>query len=1066
MPNLSAPLAALAAGAVAASFGVIAPDVMADADAPTGASILAPTADEFAGTGEVPVRLRTGSKITAVRVFNGTHDVTRRFSRRGDQWTAKLPRSVVDPGKNKLVVQAMAGDRSGEATTVTFVAGRAKPSPLTVRSGTDRSGQLPVAVATPMASRAELTVNGRRVRAMHDSVADTDHRWLVSRQDGLRAGRNALVVRTYDQDGRHAVKRWTVERPANLPFVEAGAQSRAATAGRWLTLDGSRSEGRQLDYTWTVVKAPKGAKPELRRANSAKASFKPDKSGVYEIALRATRGGKARAASAAGAVQDVTTVYAAPTFGSQGLYVGTDLEHGNDPDDYASIRYGGEWYAAANATNPDLFLQIDPATLAVLQTGDHTQITPTAGKITIGVWNDASVPYTDDRYGSMVWIGTQVVANSSAGSQGGAGNPYSNLHGWLTPTSTKSPVRTSPQWVSSDFLQVQTRAETSALPQNTMTVNGQPKTVTLPSGVSAGYQLVVLDNAGNMVFTPDAYPITGNATADTATENQLAADIENWNQGTTILIQGFGPLPSVPANSDFANELDALGGRSDVAFLLNATHDANGGAYALIAGQRTTGNLRGWYGKEASHDRTGGGTLTALLARDPEADNYVARQSDSATGNSAGAQRYKYLPFVYGAPTPWAGAIRNANNTAVVPATAGQSAALAWIADYASTNDWTVTSATAQCPGAPDPIRASYCTTSATDLQNLKDNITNHLPAYSTTTSFSSDDYAAAQNNFEWEIADVASVQADLSAYANLYSIQNSIQAIVDANSIGQQIQKTQNLELQAQNSSTSDGMNIAVATLQMTSALPDVGSIASFFEGMIEMAQAVGTPDEPTPSLANQIELTEANAGSTVAANLSAAADNLDQFALYLVQDPQKLFTGAYALSRGDLALTTDTKSDLVTATTYGVRQYLWGAILGTSYAAFTGSAAIGTNPECNYNDGTPVFPFKNVLTGNSHWSWKAPDSSGVQVNWWIAMTQTSNPLQYAYQHNNIGLDASVTNPLFAPIDPSLPVDQQVNVGAVMPYFALDYLPFIPVREVNPDRDPSPGTGCVVTKY
>jgi hypothetical protein len=82
------------------------------------------------------------------------------------------------------------------------------------------------------------------------------------------------------------------------------------------------------------------------------------------------------------------------------------------------------------------------------------------------------------------------------------------------------------------------------------------------------------------------------------------------------------------------------------------------------------------------------------------------------------------------------------------------------------------------------------------------------------------------------------------------------------------------------------------------------------------------------------------------------------------------------------------------------------------------------------------------------------------------MSMLQTSNPLPYAYQHNSIGLNTTVSGSLFAPIDPTKPVGQQVNVGAVMPYFALDYLQFLPVREVNPDRDPDPGTGCTVSKF
>ncbi|MDA0180118.1 hypothetical protein OJ997_07415 [Solirubrobacter phytolaccae] len=1049
MTLFSPTLAALGASVIVL-LGVVAPAAEADASAPSGASIVAPGANDFVGTDDVRVRVRAGAKVTAIQAFNGTHDVTRRFKRHGRVWSAKLPRSVITPGTNKLVVHALAGKRSGEATTITFIAGRASASPLKLRSGrTVKAGQIPVAIATPTAARAELRVNGTRVASARNGVAAKKHEWLVSRQDGLRAGRNTLTVRTYDQDGRHATKRWTVTRPAGAPFAEAGPQSRTAKAGRWLKLDGSASKGRKLAYAWRVVEAPDGAKPRLRGARSSTPRFMPDRAGTYRLALRATHRGQARASAASAASEDVVTVYTAPTFGSQGLYVDTALTLGSA----ASISYGGESYAAASPTSPDLFLQIEPATLTVKQTGDHTQITPQAGMITIGVWTNATVPYTTNQHGSMVWIGTQLVAHNSS-----VGTPVSNLRGWLTPT---TPTGVTAKWVGADYLQVQTRTANPDATQNTMSINGTAYSAALPAGAIAGYHALALDNAGAPRWS-NLYPIYGVAGTDTAIENLLAVELKaQAAQGGTLLIQGFGNLPSVAQGSELGAQLDALGGRSDVAYRLNGTHDANGGAYALIAALRSKGLLFGWHGEEASFERTGGGALTALLWRDAEANDYIVQHADDAD-ISAGPNRYQYLPLIYGAPTAYTNVIRDADNDALVSATPGQSAAMAAIVAYAIQHRWTVSDPGSKCPGDLDAIRASYCTTSSQDLQNLKDGITNQLPAYTTTDAYTQQDLTDARINFENEIADVATVQADLATYANLYAVKGSLQAIVDANVIGQTIEENKQLTLMSQGSTSTDTLNMINASLAMISAFPDVGFMASFVGGMSAMAQSVASADNPTPTIANEVELTEANALATVAATYSGAAGRFGDIGNYLVQDPQKLLTVAYALSKGELTLTPDRQEDLSASATYGMRQFLWGTILSTSYGAFIADPALGSNPECSYGLSNEWYPMKGLgATGNSHWAWATPDTGGKAFNWWIAMLQTSDPLQYAYTHTGIGLPTTVTDPLFSPINPALPVDQQVNVGAVAPYFWIDYLPFNTLRAVNTASDPNPTKGC-----
>ena len=292
----------LAAAATFASFGA------ADADAaPIGVKVAAPAAETLVKTNAVPVRLDVAPDVTSIQVWDGTKDVTRRFTRKGRVYGARLP---LKPGAHKLLVHAMAGKKSAGSQKVEFIVARDVADLLTVRSGATAAisqgptgttsyrptpGQVPVAVHTDTPTVATLKVNGHRVDDLRGMQKRTDHSWLVSVRDGLKAGRNVFVTEAHDANGRHQVKRWTVRRSSGLPLAEAGPRERVVAPRRPVTLDGTQSRsterGAELTFAWRVVKAPKGAKPQLRGASSAKPTFTADVAGVYQVALRTTQAG-------------------------------------------------------------------------------------------------------------------------------------------------------------------------------------------------------------------------------------------------------------------------------------------------------------------------------------------------------------------------------------------------------------------------------------------------------------------------------------------------------------------------------------------------------------------------------------------------------------------------------------------------------------------------------------------------------------------------------------------------------------------------------------------------------
>ena len=157
--------------------------------------------------------------------------------------------------------------------------------------------------------------------------------------------------------------------------------------------------------------------------------------------------------------------------------------------------------------------------------------------------NDVGWNTTSDPFGSQVWIGTTLVAsNHSPNAPATVGNPTTNLHGWLQPASSDSAGDAT--WVDSDMLQVKTRSATDTPSQNTIEINGRTYRQALPSGANGGYQLVVLDNDGNVIVN-SLYALTGNPSADAATENNLATTMVNYTHRASLLLEGFGTLPAI-----------------------------------------------------------------------------------------------------------------------------------------------------------------------------------------------------------------------------------------------------------------------------------------------------------------------------------------------------------------------------------------------------------------------------------------------------------------------------------------------------------------------------------------
>jgi hypothetical protein len=1079
----------LRAGSLLAAAAIVSLGVADGADAATikhhvphtrdrVVSIAAPADHALVRASVVPVRLKVGPKVSAVRVFAGTKDISARFSRRGNAFTARLPRSLFKSGTNTLLVQAKArGGKAGGAARVSIIVPRATKTlngtAQAASVGADTfsakpaNGLVPVAITSKAPTYARLTVNGRRVEDLRARRALTEHSWLVSGHDGLKVGQNRLAVESWDAKGNRTIKRWTMTRGRSLPLTDVGPHERIVKPGAWTALDASKSKvtqkGAKLSYVWRVISSPKGAKPQLRDATSAKPKFKPGRPGVYKLALRATQNKPgARAAAVAPAAQDVVTVNAAPALGASGLFVDTSLEgYSAGAPPYNKLYIDGTPYATdTNYTDStsDTFVQLDETTLAVINSGDDASITPTAGTITIGVWFNHGVKYTTDQYGSAIWIGTTQVAYNSSPKwmDPKLGNPTTNLRGWIQPSTSDSDDNAT--WNDSDMLQVKTREPSDTATTNTVEVNGKTYPQSLSAGQTGGWQLVMLDNNGTPMWN-ELFPLTGDATADAASEDRLAG-VMTGNGGASWILQAFGTVPAVPDTSNLAQTIQQLGGNADVVSRFNGKADSTGGVYSLISGPHFRGNVMGPEADEASFERTGAtGSQTALLVRDAGGNAYVPLTGDSATPDAAGSNRYSIMQTAYAPPTDWTNWVHTKTGGLRAP-TAGETAALADIVSDATGNHWVPTNKL--CPTAPDAIRGYYCTTNATALTTLLTRVSGlKFDSDTAGARYTQDEWNNAQDSIGDEIADVSNIRSSIADYQALFGTAN-LDGAVDAGTIGDAIKSaiTTNATITT-NPADARLAAILSALTDMVSIVGDeFGGAMTFLSGAFSL-MGTDQPDSSPQAILDDVSVTQDTAAATLTAALQQASEQLSDYGDRLVSDPVKLQGGASYLLNND-PQTSQSDSEFVHTAEYATAQWLWGTMLAPAYTVWEAPNTIGTNPYCaNAKAGSVGHPWSD-LSATGTWAsgstnWLLGYDSQASNNWGWAVANADNL-------NVTGLPGSITDKLFGqPISPTSAPSPTTNAGAVMPYFAQRYLQFKPVPVVDSSHwgQPTPPAGC-----
>ena len=362
-----------------------------------GRMIASPRSDQLIKGGVPRVAFRTpaGSRRLWVRL-NG-RDITSRFRRSGSLRVATLTRrSGLRYGRNSLYVLAERSGRRGlvESRSFTFarrVRGLAHlemtPGPVTkvdlrvatprltpavFRSQRELERRLRV-IRRPRRVRIEL--NGHPVTWAFRKPQPTRWKTSLSATHALRHGINRLRALVVDPEtGRYEVLRRRFVVPHGVLLPAAGPDlARPSGLDRMLldareSRDGNGDTG-QLNYRWELRSKPRGSSPTLRRADTARPLFNPDRPGRYRVALHATDPTDPQASSSS---TDLADLIVPP----RQLLV----PFGFVPDEGAAkppgIKVGDNFYADPDQSEDDMqWLTLDRTTLRPIKT-KNTSIDP------------------------------------------------------------------------------------------------------------------------------------------------------------------------------------------------------------------------------------------------------------------------------------------------------------------------------------------------------------------------------------------------------------------------------------------------------------------------------------------------------------------------------------------------------------------------------------------------------------------------------------------------------------------------------------------------------------------
>jgi hypothetical protein len=243
--------------------------------------------------------------------------------------------------------------------------------PFAVKTA-QRNGIILVRIAPGSASAYwQAYLNGRNVTAALGYVAPSGRSIVISPTNGVRFGRNRLVVRVrYPSGSRKIVRSFTVA--ARRPLAAAGSDRRllGPVSVRLSAARSLAARGGALRYRWVVARKPAGSHARLLNASSAHPRLRTDRSGTYllHLVLREHRQGSTPAVSPPST--DVVQVQQSANEAKRGVFVAAEgLTASAGKLRVSGGPFGGTYAlgaAASGAASPDVAIFFDRATMEML----------------------------------------------------------------------------------------------------------------------------------------------------------------------------------------------------------------------------------------------------------------------------------------------------------------------------------------------------------------------------------------------------------------------------------------------------------------------------------------------------------------------------------------------------------------------------------------------------------------------------------------------------------------------------------------------------------------------------
>jgi hypothetical protein len=393
-----------------------------------------------------------------------------------------------------LIVTACLIASAGARTSTSARA--AQPFKLRV---SQRNGTIFARIAPRGSSaRWRAYLNGRDITASFGYVPPSGRSVVLSASNGVRFGRNQLVLRLRYPRGKRKIARFfNVSRGRPLPAAGAdvrllgparvrlsAAASRAARAGR-------------LRYRWTIARKPAGSRARLLSARSVRSRLLTDVSGTYMLRLQV---GERRAGTAGFSQPSVDLVQVQQSAGvtQQGVFVTAEgLTTSVGKLRVSGGPFAGTYALGSASPSPDVAMFFDRATMEPLPRSHATPYliasNPQGAETLSAALTSAQREATELGH----TVGMLLVATNAGG--------YSSSFGkFLTETVKAGGVPT-------------TGAKT---PFALYAVPGVAGTSWISTG--AGQQrefagLLAPDNNGNLSFAPSSVPSLGQTVVSYAT---------------------------------------------------------------------------------------------------------------------------------------------------------------------------------------------------------------------------------------------------------------------------------------------------------------------------------------------------------------------------------------------------------------------------------------------------------------------------------------------------------------------------------------------------------------------